>query len=128
VQILLVVHDPEAAESALHALREARAGHQVHWVKDGAEALEFLFCSGRYAARDPAAPPAIVILDIKMPKVDGIEVLRRVKGSTLKALPVAVLVSSSEERDVLESYRLGVHRYLFKPLRREALLELISPL
>jgi two-component system response regulator len=128
MQILLAEDDADEAAAILRVLRESRPADQVHWVKDGAEALDFLFCSGRYAARDPAEPPGIVLLDIKMPKIDGIEVLRRVKGSTLKAVPVAVLTSSSEERDVLESYRLGVDGYLFRPVERAALGELISRL
>ncbi|HWM41260.1 MAG TPA: response regulator [Burkholderiales bacterium] len=128
VQILLVEDKAGEAESSLRVLRESRAAHQVHWVKDGEEALDFLFCSGRYAGRDPGAPPAIVLLDIKLPKIDGIEVLRRVKGSQLRAIPVVVMTSSTEERDVLESYRLGVDRYVAKPLALEGFLDAIKGL
>lgn len=128
VQILLVEDNAGEAESTLRVLRASRAAHQVHWVKDGEEALDFLFCSGRYAGRDPGAPPAIVLLDIKMPKIDGIEVLRRVKGSQLRAIPVVVMTSSAEERDVLESYRLGVNGYVAKPLELDGFLDAVKGL
>jgi len=126
VEILLVEDDPEDAETTLGELRKRNLANHVHWVKDGAEALDYLFCSGAYAGRSPRHPPKLVLLDIKMPKVDGIEVLRRVKGSELRAIPVVVMTSSSEERDVLESYRLGVDRYLVKPVRFEAFLDTVS--
>jgi two-component system response regulator len=128
VQILLVEDDPSEGESALRVLRASLPVEKVHWVKDGAEALDFLFCSGRYAQRDPAKLPAFVLLDIKMPKVDGIEVLRRLKGSQLRAIPVVVMTSSAEERDVLESYRLGVDGYVVKPVQAEGLLATVSSL
>lgn len=123
--ILLVEDNAEDAEMTLRALRGRTLASQVHWVKDGAEALEYLFCSGKYADRSPEHPK-LVLLDIKMPKVDGIEVLRRVKGSELRAVPVVVMASSNEERDVLESYRLGVNSYIIKPVRGEAFLETVA--
>lgn len=126
--ILLVEDDVSDAARALHALGEASAGSHVHWVKNGAEALDFLFCSGAYAERDPGHAPRFVLLDIKMPKVDGIEVLRRMKGSQLRAIPVVLMTSSSEERDVLESYRLGVHAYVVKPVHAHALRDAVSRL
>ena len=118
--------DPSEGESALRVLRANLPAEQVHWVKDGAEALDFLFCSGRYAGRDPAKLPAFVLLDIKMPKVDGIEVLRRVKASDLKAVPVVIMTSSNEERDVIESYQLGVNSYIVKPVRFDAFLDTVA--
>ena len=126
MRILLVEDDASDAEATMRALARGNPAHAVDWVKDGEEALQFLFCSGKYAARDPAEPPALVLLDIKMPRIDGIEVLRRMKGSQLRAIPVLVLTSSTEERDVLESYRLGVHGYLFKPVQLEAFQRLTS--
>ena len=128
VQILLVEDNAGEAESTLRVLRESRAAHRVHWVKDGEEALDFLFCSGRYAGRDPGAPPAIVLLDIKLPKIDGIEVLRRVKGSQLRAIRVVVMTSSAEERDVLESYRLGADGYVAKPVALDGFLDAVKGL
>ena len=126
VEILLVEDNPEDAEMTLRALRKRNLANQVHWVKDGAEALDFLFCSGAYADRQAGHPPKLVLLDIKMPKIDGIEVLRRVKGSALRTIPVVVMTSSNEERDVLESYRLGVNSYIVKPVQFEAFLDTVS--
>lgn len=126
VEILLVEDNAEDAEMTLRALRKRNLANQVHWVKDGEQALDYLFGSGAYAGRDPAHPPKLVLLDIKMPKIDGIEVLRRVKGSELKAIPVVVMTSSNEERDVLESYRLGVNSYIVKPVQFEAFIETVS--
>ena len=126
--ILLVEDDAGDAERTLHALREATPASEVHWVKNGAEALEFLFCSGPYAARDPRDAPRLVLLDVKMPRIDGIEVLRRMKGSELRGIPVVVMTSSTEERDVLESYRLGVDAYVVKPVQPQALRAALSRL
>jgi CheY-like chemotaxis protein len=126
IEILLVEDDPDDAETTKRALRERNFARQLHWVKDGEEALEYLFASGRYAGRDRSHPPKLVLLDIKMPKVDGIEVLRRIKASDLKTVPVVVMTSSNEERDVLESYRLGVNSYIVKPVQFEAFLDTVS--
>jgi two-component system response regulator len=126
LEILLVEDNPEDAEMTQRALRKRNLANQLHWVKDGEEALDYLFCRGQYAGRDPARPPKLVLLDIKMPKVDGIEVLRQVKGSALKSVPVVVMTSSNEERDVVESYRLGVNSYIVKPVAFEAFLDTVS--
>ena len=126
VEILLAEDNPEDAEMTLRALRKHNLGNQVHWVKDGEEALEYLFGTGRYAGREPTRTLRLVLLDIKMPKVDGIEVLRRVKASELKQVPVVVMTSSNEERDVLESYRLGVNSYIVKPVQFEDFMETVS--
>ena len=126
VEILLVEDNPEDAEMTMRALRKRNLANHVHWVKDGEEALDYLFCTGPYAGRDPAQPPKLVLLDIKMPKVNGIEVLRRIKGSALKPIPVVVMTSSNEERDVVESYRLGVNSYVVKPVAFEAFLDTVS--
>jgi two-component system, response regulator len=121
-EILLVEDNAEDAETTTRAVRERNLENQLHWVKDGEEALEYLFARGRYAGRDRSRPPKLVLLDIKMPKIDGIELLRRIRTSELKAIPVVVMTSSSEESDVLESYRLGVDSYLVKPVQSEAFL------
>jgi len=126
VEILLVEDNAEDAEMTVRALRSRNLANQLHWVKDGEEALDYLFCMGRYAGRDPARPPKLVLLDIKMPKVDGIEVLRQIKASALKAVPIVVMTSSNEERDVLESYRLGVNSYIVKPVSFDAFLETVA--
>ena len=126
VEILLVEDNAEDAEMTMRALRKRNLANHVHWVKDGEEALEYLFCTGRYAGRDVAHPPRLVLLDIKMPKVDGIEVLRRVKSSELKQVPVVVMTSSNEERDVLESYRLGANSYIVKPVQFADFLDTVT--
>ena len=126
VEILLVEDNPEDAEMTMRALRKRNLANHLHWVKDGEEALEYLFCTGRYAGRELRQPPRLVLLDIKMPKVDGIEVLRRVKGSELKQVPVVVMTSSNEERDVLESYRLGVNSYIVKPVQFEDFMNTVA--
>jgi CheY-like chemotaxis protein len=126
IEILLVEDNPEDAEMTMRALRKRNLANQLHWVKDGAEALDYLFGTGEYAGRDKHHPPKLVLLDIKMPKVDGIEVLRRIKASDLKTVPVVVMTSSNEERDVLESYRLGVNSYIVKPVQFEAFLDTVA--
>jgi two-component system response regulator len=111
----------------LRALRRNQLANNVHWVKDGAEALDFMFGTGAYATRDPAATPKLVMLDIKMPKVDGIEVLRRLKRDPHTAtVPVVVMTSSNEEQDVVESYRLGVNSYIVKPVQFEAFHDVVA--
>ncbi len=127
VEILLAEDNAEDAEMTMRALRRSNLANQLHWVTDGAEALDYLFCAGRYAGRDPRAPPKLVLLDIKMPKVDGIEVLRRLKADpATRAIPVVVMTSSNEERDVLETYRLGVNSYIVKPVQFEAFLDIVA--
>jgi CheY-like chemotaxis protein len=126
VEILLVEDNPADAEMTLRALRRNNLANKVHWVKDGEQALEFMFRTGNFTGRDPAAP-RLVMLDIKMPKVDGIEVLRRLKASEeTRTVPVVVMTSSNEERDVVESYRLGVNSYIVKPVHFDAFLETVA--
>jgi two-component system, response regulator len=116
-EILLVEDNPNDVELAQHAFRQNHLSNALHVVRDGAEALEFLFCEGPYADRDMREGPKVVLLDIKLPKVDGIEVLRRLKGDPrTHSIPVVMLTSSRQERDIVESYQLGVNSYIVKPV------------
>jgi CheY-like chemotaxis protein len=115
VQILLVEDNPNDAELALHALRKGNLANQVDWVKDGEAALDYLFHRGHYNGR--TGQPKVVLLDLRLPKVDGIEVLRALRSDPrTKELPVVVLTSSKEERDLVETYKLGVNSYVSKPV------------
>ena len=127
MEILLVEDNAADAEMTLRALRRNNLANKVHWVKDGEQALEFMFRTGAYADREAGAVPKLVMLDIKMPKVDGIEVLRRIKANeATRTVPVVVMTSSNEERDVVESYRLGVNSYIVKPVQFESFLATVA--
>jgi len=127
MEILLVEDNPADAEMTLRALRRNNLANKVHWVRDGEQALDFMFRTGAYADREPGTVPKLIMLDIKMPKVDGIEVLRRVKANEeTRTVPVVVMTSSNEERDVVESYRLGVNSYIVKPVQFESFLETVA--
>jgi two-component system response regulator len=129
VEILLVEDNPNDAELTIHALRENNLSNHIEWLHDGAEALEFIFGSGGYAGRDISDKPRVILLDLKMPKVDGLEVLRRIKGDPrTKSIPVVVMTSSHEERDVVESYKLGVNSYIIKPVDFEQFNEAVRTL
>ena len=120
IDILLVEDNPFDAELALVALRENRLANRVFHVEDGEEALDFLFARARFSGREKRQPPRVVLLDLKLPKVDGLEVLRQLKAdSVLSLVPVVVLTSSREEKDLVESYRLGVNSYIVKPVEFE---------
>jgi CheY-like chemotaxis protein len=126
VEILLVEDSPADAEMTLRALRRNNLANKVHWVKDGEEALDYVFGRGGYAGREPGLP-RLIMLDLKMPKVDGIEVLRTLKSEALtRAVPVVVMTSSNEERDVVASYQLGVNSYIVKPVQFESFLETVA--
>lgn len=117
VEILLVEDSPEDVELTLRALQKNQVTNHVHVVTDGAEALEYLFGTGRYEHRANGRVPKMVLLDLKLPKVDGLEVLRRCKSEErTRNIPIVVLTSSKEERDIVESYRLGVNSYIVKPV------------
>ena len=127
IEILMAEDNERDAEMTQRALRKHNLGNRVHRVKDGAEALEFLFCTGAYAGRTLDELPKLILLDLKMPKVDGIEVLRRIKSEErTRVIPVVMMTSSNEERDVIESYRLGVNSYIVKPIEFAEFAEVVA--
>lgn len=129
VEILLVEDNPNDVELTLRALQKQNLSNKVFVVKDGAEALDFMFATGAYSQRKIDKRPRVVLLDLKLPKVDGIEVLRRIKAdSRTNHVPVVMLTSSEEERDVLNSYSLGVNSYIVKPVDFNHFVHTVSEL
>ncbi|PJZ69347.1 two-component system response regulator [Leptospira perolatii] len=115
------------AELTLRGFKKNNITHRVFHVQDGEEALEFLFCQGKFLSRNPNERPIFVLLDLKMPKVDGLEVLKRMKSDeSLKSIPVIMLTSSAEERDIADSYRYGANSYIIKPVEFEKLILTVS--
>ena len=129
VEILLVEDNPNDVELTLRALQKQNLSNKVFVVKDGAEALDFMFASGPYAHRKVDKRLRVVLLDLKLPKVDGLEVLRRIKtDSRTSHIPVVMLTSSQEERDVVDSYNLGVNSYIVKPVDFSNFVHAVSEL
>jgi two-component system, response regulator len=129
VEILLVEDNPSDVELTMRALKRHNLANMVHVVKDGAEALDFIFATGAYVARDICNRPKVILLDLKLPKVDGLEVLGKIKsGERTKVTPVVVLTSSREEREIVESFKLGVNSYIVKPVDFDKFLQAISEL
>lgn len=127
-RILLVEDNPNDAELTMEALSEHNLANEVDWVKDGAEALDYLQRQGAYAGRDNGNL-AVILLDLKLPKVDGLEVLRTIKADPqLRYIPVVVLTSSREEKDLIESYRLGVNAYVVKPVNFREFINAVKEL
>ena len=121
VEVLLVEDNPDDLDMALHALRRMNLANHIHVARDGAEALDFIFCRGPYAGRMIESPPKVILLDLKLPKIDGLEVLTQIKGDTrTRTIPIVVLTSSREENDVAETYRQGGNSYIVKPVNFEA--------
>lgn len=117
IEILLVEDNAEDVELTLHALRRENLANHIHVARDGEEALDFLFCNGAHANRSFDRPPKLVLLDLKLPKVDGMEVLRKLKADPrTQAIPVVILTSSKEERDLVQGYGLGANSYIQKPV------------
>jgi len=129
VEILLVEDNPNDAELAMRALKKNNLANKLLWVKDGAEALDFIFATGSYSHRTVVNGPKVILLDLRLPKVDGMEVLRRIKGDErTKTTPVVVLTSSREDRDIVESYKLGVNSYISKPVGFDEFAKTVSEL
>jgi CheY-like chemotaxis protein len=129
VEILLVEDNPDDLDLALLALRKNHIANKIHVVRDGEEALDFLFCRGAFKDRSFENPPRVVLLDLKLPKVDGLEVLREVKSDPrTKAVPVVVMTSSREQRDMVDGYHLGVNSYIQKPVDFNEFREIIKQL
>jgi two-component system, response regulator len=129
IEILLVEDNPSDAELALHALKKSKVGNRILHVRDGAEALDFLFSRGEYSARFGAERPTLVLLDLKLPKVNGLQVLEHVKNDPrTKAIPVILLTSSKEESDMASGYQLGVNSYIQKPVNFAEFQEVVRQL
>jgi len=128
-RILLVEDNPHDEALTLRALQKKNLANEIVVVRDGAEALDFLFCNGSYSGRDPEDLPSVVLLDLKLPKVDGLEVLRRVRADErTEFLPVVILTSSDEQRDLVESYRSGANSYVRKPVEFDQFTEAVQQL
>jgi CheY-like chemotaxis protein len=129
VDILLAEDNQDDIDLALHALRQEKLANSVFVVRDGEEALDFLFCRGAYSQRSFTHPPKLVLLDLKMPKVDGLQVLKQVKGDPrTRTIPVVIMTSSKEERDLIEGYHAGVNSFIQKPVDFEQFRETVKTL
>ena len=127
VEILLVEDNPNDAELTLMALNENNLSNHIVWLKNGKEALDFLFGNGNYTDRNTKNQPKIILLDLKMPKVGGLEVLKKIRSDErTRKIPVAVLTSSKEEKDIIESYQLGVNSYIVKPVDFDKFIESVK--
>jgi CheY-like chemotaxis protein len=129
VEILLVEDNPNDVELTIRALQKQNLANKVFVVRDGAEALEFMFATGAFSTRRVENRPKVILLDLKLPKVDGIEVLRRIKSDDrTRHTPVVMLTSSQEERDVIDTYNLGVNSYIVKPVDFSNFVHAVSEL
>ena len=127
VEILIVEDNANDYELTERALKKIHLANRVHWIRDGADALEFIFCSGKYSQRSPAGGPKLILLDLKLPKMDGIQVLGKIKADErTRNIPVVMLTSSQEESDIVESYKLGVNSYIVKPVDFQKFMETVS--
>ena len=126
LEILLVEDNLNDAELSLYALKKFKIANNIHHARDGAEALEYIFGTETIVPQLPVQSPRLILLDLKLPKVDGLEVLKKIKDNeTTRTIPVVILTSSREERDIIESYNLGVNSYIVKPIDFEQFTEAI---
>lgn len=117
VEVLLVEDNPQDADLARRALKKKNLANHLHWVEDGEEALDFLFCRGSYADRSQSRNPRVVLLDLKLPKIDGLEVLQAIKSDeSTKSIPVVIVTSSRQDPDIARAYALGANSYVVKPI------------
>lgn len=129
VEVLLVEDTPEDAELTMRTLKKYSLANNLVWVKNGAEAIDFLFATGAYAGRPLEVQPSVVLLDLHLPKLSGLEVLRRLKEDPrTQSIPVVVLTSSTEESDMKECYRLGVNSFISKPVEFDAFMKVVGKL
>jgi two-component system, response regulator len=129
IEILLVEDNPSDAELTLHAFKKSKLANQVRLVRDGEEALNFLFCRAPYADRSIDHPPTLILLDLKLPKVNGLQVLEAIKSDPrTKPIPVIILTSSKEEQDLVASYKFGVNSYIQKPVDFSSFQDVVKQL
>ena len=129
VEILLVEDNSQDLELTIRALRKANLANHIQVARDGEQALEFIFCEGPYSNRKIEDKPKVILLDLKLPKIDGLEVLERIKNDKrTKDIPVVILTSSREQKDVVESYQLGVNSYIVKPVSFDQFIEAVRNL
>ena len=127
VEILIVEDNQQDLDLALRALKKSKLANRLHIARDGAEAVDFIFCEGAYSERKIENGPKVILLDLNLPKLDGLEVLKRIKSDPrTKLIPVVVLTSSKEQNDVVESYNLGVNSYIVKPVNFEQFSEAVQ--
>jgi len=127
VDVLMVEDNPNDAELIMRALNKINIANKIYWVKDGEEALEFIFCTGRYESRSINNPPKVIFLDVKLPKVNGLEVAAKVKADErTKLIPLVIVTSSQEESDLKEAYNRGVNSYIVKPIEATNFVKALS--
>lgn len=129
VDILLVEDNPQDAELIQRALKKRNLANQLFVVEDGAEAVDFIFCQGNYKDRDMSNPPKVILLDVKLPKLNGLEVLQQVKANPVtRRIPVVMITSSQEDPDIQKAYELGVNSYVVKPVEFDAFVDAMTHL